>query len=140
MSGDSWAEMLGEAQQRLSEQEEHEVGELGESIDFAADPQFRGRWRGVGQLETKRGPTDVYLLWDLTGARRFAFAQAGLVREIDEVRPGIGDEVLILRGPARAFEKDGEQRSFFPYAVRTRACSDPLPEAAAAVPDDDIPF
>jgi hypothetical protein len=139
MSG-GWEELLAEAAERLSEQEERDIGEAGDQIEFSDDsPHFMGRWRGIGQLETKRGPVDVYLLWDTIGERRFAFQHSQLVREIEEADPKIGDEVLILRGAPRSFEKDGEQRTVYPYAVRSRPCFEPLP--GGGVPgDDDIPF
>jgi hypothetical protein len=34
---------------------------------------------------------------------------------------------LILRGPTKFYEKDGEERSYYPYVLRARPCADPLP-------------
>lgn len=146
MSGDGWDELLAEAQQRLVEQQEQERtgnAELGDEMTPAEEAHFAGRWRGVGRMLTKHGERDVFLVWDNDGKPGFLYRHARLMLEVDAERPEVGDEVLVLRGPTEFFEKDGERREVFPYVLRKRACSDPLPgePVNAGQPDgDDIPF
>lgn len=152
MSGD-WEEMLREAQERLAAMEGGGGNaDLGEAMTPEPEDHFAGRWRGVGQMQTRHGERDVYLVWRAgDDAPGFLYQHARLVVEVDLERPDVGDEVLILRGPTEYFEKAGEQRTVFPYVLRKRPCSDPPPadEPVPVAPtspagesrlDDDIPF
>jgi hypothetical protein len=144
-----WDELIKEAQAQLVEQEAEEQeasAELGESVELAEEEAFTGRWRGYGKAWTKRGEVDVFLVWDTSGARRFAWPKTRLQREIDELQPNVGDEIAIVRGvdiPNSDPDRNPTQR----YAVRVRASSAPLPDeeptaqpSAAASVDDHIPF
>src|SRR5438876_2429895 len=128
-SHDDFDDLLRSAQGRLREQEEEEgnLDELGDLVELDVGEHFHGRWRGDGQMRTKDGLVDVYLLWSRDGAPRFIYRHARLVWEIEELRPQVGDQVLILRGPSVEFERGGDSYTSYRYAVRARACSDPLP-------------
>jgi hypothetical protein len=66
-----------------------------------------------------------------------------LVQEVDAEKPKVGDRVLVLRGETETFEKDGQQRTIYPYVLRRQQCDDPLPDqttVAGGGADDDIPF
>lgn len=141
MSGrDDWDELLNEARERLREQEEDDPNsELGDEMTPEPGAHFQGRWRGEGKMTTKeRGLIPVFLVWgrgnDEPG---FLYAHSKLVDEVAAERPQVGDEVLVLRGETKAFEKNGEQRSVYPYVLRKRECSDPLP--ALGEPGQDQP-
>jgi hypothetical protein len=124
-----WDDLLREAEARLVAQEERDLGELGEAVEFTQEePHFMGRYRGVGQLETKRGVVGVYLFWDRHGERRFAYQHLQLVAEMTELNPRVGDKIVIVRGRARSFQKNGETRTVYPYTVRCCVSADPLPE------------
>lgn len=154
MSAGDWEELLADAKRRLSEQEAEEQeasAELGEVVELAEEEAFTGRWRGYGTAWAKRDGTptavDVYLLWDIDGARRFIWPKTRLRSEIDELQPNVGDEIAIVRGtdiPNSDPALNPTQR----FAVRVRPCDDPLPDAPAPeepasdepAADDDIPF
>jgi hypothetical protein len=143
MSGDHYDELLREAEQIFREREENDPNaELGD--DMTPDPEghFRGRWRGTGLMTTKGGSErGVFLVWNIDGEPGFLYQHTALVHEVDEIQPQIGDEVLVFRGPTREFTtKDGDERQVFPYVLRKRECSDPLPDASTERPDDEIPF
>lgn len=143
-------DLLQEAKERLQQQEdEDQVGDdLGDQIELGVGEHFHGRWRGDdGTMQTRDGAVSVYLLWDQDGGRHFHYKNARLVQEIDDLRPTVGDEVLILRGPDVEFTaKGGETRTMYRFAVRARPCPDPLPAGrptsavASGSPDDDFPF
>jgi hypothetical protein len=136
----AWDDLLEQARERLSEQQE--AGDVNASLgeDMTPEPgdHFAGRWRGEGQMATKRGTIGVYLVWNRDNAAGFLYQHARLVQEVDAERPEIGDRVLVLRGETEEFEKDGETRKVFPYVLRREPCSDPLPDGTVA--RDDIPF
>jgi hypothetical protein len=139
---DTFDELLAEARERLREQQEagDANASLGDEMTPSPEKHFAGRWRGEGRMVTQdRGTVDVYLVWDRDGKPGFLYRHARLVQEVDAERPEVGDRVLVLRGETEEFEKDGEIRKVFPYALRREPCSDPLPEGAA-VTDADIPF
>jgi hypothetical protein len=122
-------DLLTEARRRLQEieKEDENGGELGERIDLNELESFVGRWRGEGTMRSKEGDSfDVYLLWDEEGQRRFHYRNARLVWEIDAAKPSIGDEIAIVRGTDLPAQGDFNPTQRF--AVRTRSCSDPLPE------------
>jgi hypothetical protein len=141
-------DLLEQAQARLQELEEADNGdELGDRIELAPGEHFRGRWRGEAVMRTKDGDSfPVFALWDADGKPRFHYKNAALVPEVDESRPEIGDEIVVVRGEDREFEAQGEQRRMHRYAVRTRASSESLPGQAAAPAqgelgeDEEIPF
>jgi hypothetical protein len=144
-----WQQLLDEAQQAMREQQDNPNDTLGDDMTPQPDEHFMGRWRGDdGVMVTReRGTIDVYLVWDRDGKPGFLYRHARLVQEVDAERPQVGDRVLVLRGPAETFEKNGEQRTVYPYVLRRQPCDDPLPEQAVAVAagdqpagDDDIPF
>ena len=145
MSDDADA-LLAEARQRLQELEAIEPDELGERVDLEPGGHFVGRWRGEATMRTKGGEAvSVYALWDQDGKPRFAYKHAALVAEIEENRPEIGDEIVIVRGEDREFEAQGEQRRMYRYAARVRPSSEPLPGQAAPTrsqlaADEDLPF
>jgi hypothetical protein len=134
MSGATWDDMLDEAREELRRQEEENPNaELGDAMTPEPESHFQGRWRGVGPMQTKSGLRHVFLVWrhgdDAPG---FLYQHTQLVVQVEEQRPEVGDEVLVLRGPTREYEtKDGESRSTFPYVLRKRPCSDPLPTGPA---------
>jgi hypothetical protein len=148
MSGDDWDQLLVDAREALREQQE--AGDvnasLGENVTPLPGDHFAGRWRGDGQMATKQGTIDVYLVWSQTGAPGFLYQHTRLVQEVEADRPEFGDRVLVLRGETEEFEKDGEIREIFPYVLRREPCQDPLPTeapaAAAAVTEDEdeLPF
>jgi hypothetical protein len=143
-------ELLEQARARLKELEEQESNgdELGDRVELAPGDYFIGRWRGEGQMHTKGGDAfDVYLFWDVDDRHRFHYRNAALVSEVDESSPGVGDEIVIVRGEDVDFESQGEKRTMHRYAVRVRPSPDPLPGGAAepaspaAEPaDDELPF
>jgi hypothetical protein len=126
-------ELLEQAQARLRELEEQDDGdELGDRVELAPSEHFRGRWRGEAVMRTKEGDTfPVFALWDADGKPRFHYKNAALLVEVDESRPGIGDEIVIVRGEDREYEAQGEE---------------PLPGQAAPPAqgelgqDEEIPF
>lgn len=152
MSGgfDNLDGLVAEAKAALREQEDDPNTGLGDDMTPAPEAYFRGRWRGTGAMQTKRGLTGVYLVWDTDGKPGFLYQHARLVQQVDEQEPQIGDLVVVLRGEARAFERDGEARQTYPYVLRKRECSDPLPVSGEAgeleaqtgggPDDDDLPF
>jgi hypothetical protein len=152
VSGGSFDDLLREAQEMLRERADDDPNAaLGDDMTPEPEQHFMGRWRGDGQMITKeRGTIAVYLVWDRDGNPGFLYQTAKLVQEVETEQPQVGDEVLVLRGATREFEtKGGELRKTFPYVLRKRECSDPLPETPAALPeaasgkpaaDDDIPF
>jgi hypothetical protein len=142
MSGhNGWDELLNEAQERMREQEdENPNSELGDEMTPAPEAHFAGRWRGDGKMQTKQGTRDVFLVWDRNDEPGFLYAHSGLVDEVTTEKPDIGDRVLVLRGPTRTWEKDGEEREYFPYVLRKQVCPDPLPgQPALEQPDTDEP-
>jgi hypothetical protein len=153
--GGQMSDLLGEARERLrqlmQEEGENPNAEAGEVIEVEEGEHFEGRWRSNdGMLHTKRGKVGVYLLWDKAGKPRFHFQQAALVEWVEELQPQVGDEVLILRGPTKTWEQDGETHKKFRYVLRCRPCSDPLPgaelkpaestQSGPLGPDEDLPF
>lgn len=152
MTAGGWDDLIKEAQAHLAEQEAGEQeasAELGAIVDLDEHGVFTGRWRGAGKAWTKRGEVDVFLLWDGDGARRFIWPKMRLQREIDELQPNVGDEIVIVRGvdiPSSDPDRNPTQR----YAVRVRPSEEPLPEevpasklpaaGASESADDDIPF
>jgi hypothetical protein len=144
MSADGWDELLADARKALQEQEEIN-SELGDDMTPAPETHFMGRWRGITVMQTKRGPRDVYGVWDRDGKAGFIYQHARLVQEVDAEQPQVGDRVLILRGADETYEKDGQQQTAFAYVLRRQECSDPLPETAqledgTADSDPDVPF
>jgi hypothetical protein len=143
---DTFEELLAAARKSLAEQQDGAGGndELGEDQTPDENGYFAGRWRGEGQMTTRRGDAvRVFLVWDRAGAPGFLYAHARLVAEVDAERPQVGDDVVVLRGEDEHFEKDGQQRTIFPYVLRKQACGDPLPGPPAEAgggADDDIPF
>jgi hypothetical protein len=141
-------DLLEDARARLHELEEADDGhELGDRIALAPGEHFGGRWRGEAVMRTKEGDTfPVFALWDADGRPRFHYKNAALVIEVDESRPEVGDEIVIVRGEDREFEAQGEQRRMHRYAVRAKPSSEPLPGQAAAPAqgelgqDEEIPF
>jgi hypothetical protein len=79
----------------------------------------------------------VFGLWDQDGKPRFHYKNAALQDEIDAARPGVGDEIVIVRGEDREYEVDGETRRAYRYAVRCKPSSAPLP--ALPAPESDRP-
>jgi hypothetical protein len=140
-----WDTMLNEARDRLREQEDDNA-QLGDAMTPEPGEHFQGRWRGAGTMVTKeRGLVDVYLVWSADGEPGFLYRHARLVQEVEAERPEVGDQVLVLRGEAQEFEKDGRTQTIYPYVLRRRPCADPLPGAAAELAnggpeDDDLPF
>jgi hypothetical protein len=142
---DGWDELLGEARERLAQEEDNPNTELGDSSTPEPQQHFAGRWRGQGTMVTKgRGEIPVYLVWDRDDRPGFLYAHSRLVQEVEAEQPAVGDEVIVLRGPTRTFEtKDGEERTIYPYILRKRACSKPLPAAIDERQDDgdaEVPF
>jgi hypothetical protein len=148
MSGrDDWDGLLDEARQALREQEENPNSDLGDEMTPASGDALMGRWRGDGQMQTKRGLVDVYLVWDRDGDPGFLYQHTRLVQEVDAEQPQVGDQVLILRGEAETYEQNGEEREVYPYVLRKRPCSDPLPgqpeleqKATQQSADDEFPY
>jgi hypothetical protein len=136
VDSDGWDQLLNEARERLSEQEgENPNNELGDEMTPEPDQHFAGRWRGEGKMFTKgRGEISVYLVWSRNDEPGFLYQHSRLVQEVDAEQPQVGDEVLVLRGPTRTFEKDGEERTIYPYVLRKRECARPLPNAAGEIP------
>lgn len=147
MSG-GWDELVEETRRALAEQEAEEVEQseqLGESVELDEGEAFTGRFRGYGKAFTRNGEREVALVWDADGKRRFFWPKARLTRELDELRPAVGDEVAVVRGadiPSSDPDRNPTQR----FAVRVRPCGDPLPgdrktaTAGGSPPDSDIPF
>jgi hypothetical protein len=145
----TWDELLGEARAALQEQGEVN-SELGDDMTPEPEQHVAGRWRGIGQMQTKRGLVDVYLLWHRDNDRHgFLYQHARLVAEVEAEKPQVGDRVLVLRGPDESFEKDGETRTIYPYVLRRQECDEPLPDAGVSAQlgsggepaaDSDIPF
>jgi hypothetical protein len=146
VTGESFDDLLREAEEVLRGREDDDPNaELGDDATPEPEAHFVGRWRGTGTMVTKRGTVDVYLVWDRDNKPGFLYQHAKLVQEVETEDPQIGDEVLVLRGPTREFEKGGELRKTYPYVLRKRSCSDPLPPWPGKAPstdevDDDIPF
>jgi hypothetical protein len=150
--GDRWDELLAEAHARLDELSNGAEGrELGDAIVLDVGEHWRGRWHGEGTLPTREGPRSVYLVWNVDGSPGFFFQHSRLVQEVEEARPAIGDDVLVLRGEDVAWvTKEGDERTMFAYSVVVRRSDDPLPGAGAATAapqptgggalDDDVPF
>jgi hypothetical protein len=135
-SGDDWDELLAEAQSALDKQGTAS-DELGEDLTPEPGQHVAGRWRGVGSMQTKRGLVDVYLVWDKDGGRGFLYQHARLRQEVEEQQPQLGDRVLVLRGQTETFEKDGQERTIYPYVLRRQPCDEPLPDESGKA---DIPF
>jgi hypothetical protein len=133
---EGWDELLDQARAALDEQGAANK-ELGDDMTPEPGEHVTGRWRGVGQMQTKRGPVDVYLLWARDNSRGFVYQHARLVQEVDTEQPRVGDRVLILRGESETFEKDGQERTIYPYVLRRQEYDEPLPEQADG---EDIPF
>jgi hypothetical protein len=137
-------DLLEQAQARLQELEQlGDGGDLGDRVELEPGEHFAGRFRGEATMHTKDGDSfPVIALWDAAGSFRFHYRNAALVEELVECDPAVGDELVIVRGEDYAFEVDGEPRTKHPYAVRTRASSDPLPGGGEAPADDDdeVPF
>jgi hypothetical protein len=140
--------LLTEARLRLQELEKKQGDEIdwGERIELDPGDSFVGRWKGETEGRSKDGGTfTVYLFWDGDGKRRFMFETVRLGWEIRDLAPAVGDEVAVVRGtdlPAQSGRSPTQR-----YAVRSRPCSDPLPETAQPdedgeqlAVDDDIPF
>jgi len=137
--GGDWDELLTEANERLAEQEGDDPNaELGDEMTPEPGTAFKGRWRSSeGKMQTKgRGVVDVYLVWDTDDQPGFLYQHSRLVQEVEAEQPESGDWVLILRGATQQYEKDGEERQIYPYVLRKRACSNPLPSGGSP----DIPF
>jgi hypothetical protein len=135
---DGWAELLDEARQELTRQEEENPNaDLGEDMTPAEDSYVQGRWRGLGEMQTKEGKRTVALVWRAgDNAPGFLYGHAQLLAQVDELQPELGDEVLALRGPTQYYEKQGEERKTYPYALRKRPCADPLPGTSGGESDE----
>jgi hypothetical protein len=145
----SWDELLGEAHQELARQEEENPNaDIGEDMTPSEESHVQVRWRGLGEMQTREGKRTVALVWRAgDNAPGFLYGHTQLLAQVDEVQPEIGDEVLVLRGATRYFEKQGEERKTYPYAVRKRSCADPLPGDQQLeppkndeTPDEELPF
>jgi hypothetical protein len=140
MSG--FDDLLAEARQRLEAASEGD--ELGERVELRPGEHFHGRWRERVSMHTRDGDTiEVLGLWDDDGKARFHYENAALLEELADGEPGIGDEVVIIRGEDYSFEVAGETRTKYRYAIRWRPGSAPLPTTAReneASWDDDVPF
>jgi hypothetical protein len=141
-------ELLTEAQLRLQElekQQQDDEVDWGDRVELDPGDSFVGRWKGETEGRGKDGGTfTVYLFWDRDNKRRFMFQTTRLGWEIRDLAPQLGDEIAVVRGtdlPAQS-GKNPTQR----YAVRSRPCSDPLPETPTEgggeqlAVDADIPF
>jgi hypothetical protein len=140
-------DLLNEARRRLQELEEAEGDELGDRVDLQPGEHFAGRYRGEVTMMTKDGDSvPVVGLWGEDGRARFHYKNASLVSELDDVRPSVGDALVIVRGEDREYESGGELRRMHRYSVATRPCSDPLPgsttppQGVAVIDDADLPF
>jgi hypothetical protein len=144
MPADGWDDLLNEAREALRRQEDESPnGELGDLMTPEPLAYFTGRVRGTGVMQTRDGTRGVYLVWDEADKPGFLYQHAKLVAQWEEVDPEIGDEILVLRGATVEFEKSGEPRETFPYVVRKRPCSRPLPGSeteSGGADDDGIPF
>jgi hypothetical protein len=151
MTENSWDALFAEAEAALEKAAEDPNAELGDEMTPQPEGRFGGRWRGDGTMVTKRhGTIGVYLVWSADGKPGFLYQHGMLVQQVEEQRPQVGDLVVVLRGETREYEKDGEARKSYPYVLRKRKCSDPLPdssathelEAGSSEPptDDDAPF
>jgi hypothetical protein len=141
-------ELLTEARLRLQElekQQKDDEVDWGDRIELQPGDSFVGRWKGETEGHNKDGGTfTVYLLWDRDGKRRFMFQTTRLGWEIRDLAPAVGDEIAVVRGTDLLAQsgRSPTQR----YAVRSRPCSDPLPETPSETGgeqlavDDDIPF
>jgi hypothetical protein len=100
---------------------------------------FAGRWR-CETTDPDNEDRRIYLLWDENGAWCFSRDYVSLGREVDRVRPGRGDRVVIARGPDY-FTQQG--RRGFRFVLEKQSCDEPLgataPWAAADV-SDGIPY
>src|SRR5262245_28810140 len=116
--------LLAEARARLAELDEADEDDLGDRVELEPGDGFAGHWRGEGVMRTKEGEEiPVYLLREREGRLRFHYRNAALVREIEELRPEVGDEIAIVRGEDREFEVQGEGRRMMRFAVRVRPAS-----------------
>ena len=62
-----YADLLGQATARLSEQDENGNDELGEPVALERGEHFLGRWRGEITMHTKDG--DAFPVYRLVGCR-----------------------------------------------------------------------
>jgi hypothetical protein len=144
-------DLLEEARARLHELEEAAGDELGDRVELEPGEHFAGRYRGQLTMRTKDGDQVMVVgLWDASSRPRFMYRRTALAAELEETRPSIGDEIVIVRGDDRVWETaDGEPRRMYRYSVAVRPSTEAPPEAAsAAAPapppsepvDDGIPF
>ncbi len=136
-------DLLERARARLREQEEAEDvnSELGYEIALGAGDVFRGRWRSdaLPMQTKKRGLISVYGLWDEQGNPCFFFQHTRLVWEVEEQKPQVGDEVVIVRGEDADWEtRDGELRTTYRYAMAVQRSDAPLPGSEKLAPAEPV--
>jgi hypothetical protein len=109
--------------------------EWGYRIRLDPDEVFVGRYGGE-TIDEDNDNRRIFLFWDEDGEECFSRTYAALAREIDRVRPGLGDRVVIARGP----DYQGAQGTGYSFGVESEPSDEPLPGAAPGAEDDDIPF
>jgi hypothetical protein len=103
--------------------------EWGYRIKLEPNDVFTGRWRGE-VADEQNDNRRVFLLWDEAGEKAFSRFYAALGREIDRVKPKIGETIVIYRGE----DYVGQQGTGFAYGVETEPNDAPLPD------DVELPF
>jgi hypothetical protein len=108
--------------------------EWGYRIQLAEGEHFVGRWRGQTSDEQNEG-RPIYLLWDMSDEPCFSRYYVSLAREVNRVKPSVGDQVAIVRG-ADYVSQNGTGYNF---GLQNKPCSDPLPDRSETDVDG-IPF
>lgn len=114
----------------------------GHRIALDENEEFVGRWRGETvdeqNVDDRGDPRRIFLLWDEDRQQCFSRFYAALGREIDRVKPGIGDVIAIFRGADYPTAKG----SGYSFGVETAPSDEPLPEAEdnELEPAEDMPF
>jgi hypothetical protein len=144
MSGDGWDELLARATERA--EASPIPSEWGYRVALDEGDSFVGRWRGETEdpdnVDKQGRPRRIFLLWDTDGQPAFSRSYAALNREVDRVRPNVGDRVAI----ARAADYTSAEGTGFSFGLEADPCDHPLPddpspgEPPAAADPDDLPF
>jgi hypothetical protein len=131
---DSWSELLSRAKERADTRVVS--GEYGYRVALEEEESFLGRWRGKAVDENWTPAREVYLLWDSDDQPCFSRYYAALGRELERVKPAVGDRVAIYRGVDYTTQ-DGN--TGYSFGVEAEPCEDPLP-GADDEKRDGIPF
>jgi hypothetical protein len=131
-------ELIRRAQERATSLPTPE--EWGYRVVLDEGDAFVGRWRGK-TTDPDNADRRVFLCWDEDGGSCFHRLYASLGREIDRVRPGTGDTIVIARSANYKTQFDeGDEKSGQSYGVEKQPCSDPLPKGPPAAAEDEFPF